>query len=131
MTEHTDIGEHTNMINQGPRSDDSCPINRFRTHNERQVVENFMKKLKEEFPVKDSADVEKLILGLKSHISSVNAHLGAIYNTHKAGGLILDRATFKDEAQRRYLDLLSKYSKDELHLLMTCILSDLSVKEWV
>ena len=119
------------MINQGPRSDESRPIDPRRTHEKRQVVQNFLAQLKKEFPVKDSTDVENLIKSLKTSINEVNSHLGAIFNAHRDGGKLLDKPLFKDEAQRMYIEKLSRYSKDELHLLMVCVLSDLSVKEYI
>lgn len=119
------------MINEGPRSDDARPINRYRTHNERQVVENFMKVLRSEFPIRDLTDVERLVRQLKGEVSHVNKSLGSIFTAHRDTGKILDKDLFKETSQKMYLELLNKYSKDELHILMTCVLADLSVKEWV
>lgn len=118
-------------INDGPRSDESRPINRFRTHNQKVLVANFLDTLKKEFPVREPSDLERLLQGCLAEIRVINEELDGIYKAHHAGGKALDKKMFKDTAQTRYLEVLAKYSKEELHILMTCFLSDMSVKEFI
>jgi len=119
-----------NIIKGGP-APSGKPIHPRRTHRQRQLVQDAIKDLAKQFPVHQDSDIERLIQDCKAGINQVNSTLAAIAQAHRDTGRELDRTTFKEVAQTNYVQFLSKYNKDELHMLFTCVLSDLSVKEFI
>lgn len=127
------MNSNPGSLDNTPRSDkvDSIKPNGQLTHREKEIVRQAIKDLAKQFPVRDSTDIDQLVNSLKHSIKEVNAHLNNIYSAVQAKGGEHNKAWMTEEANRLFIQKLSRYSKDELHLLMVCVLSDLSVKEFI
>ena len=119
------------MINQGPRSDESRPIPSKRTHEQRQLVNNFRATLQKHFPIKSKTDVENLLLRFRDEVAKINGYISGVVEGHKLSGKILDRRQLQADVQQRYLEVLSRHDKEELHILLASVVTDYSIKNYI
>lgn len=107
------------------------PVAKPQTHRERQLAINVKADLEKMFPKYQESDIDRLVNSLKKDISTINRFLLGIDAAVKAKGTDHDRKFLMEQTQTLYLQALEKYTKDEMHLLFTCMLADLSIKEIV
>lgn len=113
------------------RSDSFKPIPPKRTHREKEIVTQAIKDMAKSFPIKESTDVDLLVGRLKEIIKRVSISLNQIDTAVRAQGGEHNRKVLREQTEMWYLEALSQFSKDELHLLFTMVLSDMSIKEVV
>lgn len=102
------------------------------TPEERQrMVKDSLRILANGMVMRETTDIEKLILSLKLTIKRVNGHLESIDQAVLAAGGSHDRSKLKEEAQRMYLEGCYPYNKEELLFLLVCLLTDQSVAQIV
>ena len=84
-------------------------------------------KVKEE----ETNDLERLMLEAKSRVKNVRDYANLIDHEIKASGKDHNRQQLAEEVFKKYLDNFSHYNKDELLILLTRFLSELTLKEIV
>lgn len=100
-------------------------------YREQVLVKQAIADLSKQFPTKDVTDIDNLINSLKHGMKDIHSYLNLIDMEVKSKGQDHSRSMLTTEVQNRILPFLSRYSKDELLLLFTCILADGLVREYI
>lgn len=119
------------FLNTGPKSGDLPSRPSKKTERERQIVAAAIEGLKKEFPIADSTDINRLVGQFLARVNGVREQVRAIDDAARAKGVWGDRQLLREETEKMFLTTLANYNKDELHLLFTCVLTDMCVKELV
>ncbi len=95
------------------------------------MVRAAIDKLKKQMPMRETTDIDRLIGSLKEHIRIVHGHVNMIDKAVRDAGQNHDPVALKEQCQKFYLERLYPYNREELLLLMVCLLSDQTVADFI